>query len=741
MARKLYIGYDLGDGETITDIALIDSEQNFNITDYPNMTMPGSSEEGKAIPTVYGYDNKGNVVFSYVIAVDFEKVKNISMNFKRKPLDLIQVSSNEEMSKLLELFDNDNKEWPDAEIANAPKLLEYRKKVIEFTNAIFGNEVYKEKIRSFASTGEAIEIVITVGHPTKWSRLDAVIYKKILSGSVLGDNKYAGYDVSLVLAQESRAAFLYERQINGLVIPKNTCVMLIDVGSSTIDITALTADSRNSQYNSGNNYLGARAIDWLIFEWYLEELFKKNADYVSDYNDIIANNPTAEMSVLLNCRKAKEEVFSTETLSKILFAEFPAIRLQPEKLDELIEKYPIAPVLKRYVGIPDEITSKMGNKSWKDLFYEFMTEERKVLNNLNTVISNIIFTGSASRMPVVKKVTQNVFSKIDTADDMNPARTISKGLVAVGASNDKSSAFQKDISEIIKNRIPKIIQDDIPVLVDGVGKDAGIGIVVADIIQNIVIKEFSNWKKGKHKTINDATNAIKRECTEEKLSNMLNNSSAYKNAISSWYKNKVGKDIAMELQELCKKYKVQEEFKINDLNIVDINIDGIAINGGQIVDLNAVDVIGTVVSILAGIIAAIILPFVLGLVVGIISWVSVTIASLLFTILMAIPGAGWGLLAAIAGISVVAFVSGKLDDVKDLIKRKIVSWNLPDWVREKVTDDKIKSSLKKDQIIAKIKIALMEKESQKKIVDQLMGTLNSQINIKADEIKYTIESM
>jgi molecular chaperone DnaK (HSP70) len=741
MGKKLYIGYDLGDGETITDIALIDSAQNFNITDYPNMTMPGSTEKGKALPTAYAYNDKGEVVFSYVIAVDFEKVRNISTNFKRKPLDLIQVSSNEDISKLLQLFDNDNKKWPDSSMANTPKILEYRKKVIEFTNAIFENEVYKETIRSLASNGNAIEIVITVGHPTKWSKLDALIYKKILSGSVLGEKTYAGYPVSLVLAQESRAAFLYERQINGLAIPKNTCVMLVDVGSSTIDITALTADSRNSQYNSGNNYLGARAIDWLIFEWYLEELFKKNADFMSDYNDIIINNPTAEMSLLLNCRKAKEEIFSTQTLSKILFADFPVIRLQPEKLSELIDKRPIAPVLKRYVGIPDEVTSRMGNKSWRDLFYEFMAEEHKALSDLHSVISKIIFTGSASRMPVVKKVTQEVFYKIPTSEDMDPSRTISKGLVAVGASNDKSSAFQKDISQIIKTRIPKIIEEDIPALVDGVGTVSGIGNAVADIIENIVITEFSSWKKGKHKTINDATAAIKRECTEETLSAKLNGSSSYKSAISNWYKNKVGKDIAMELQELCKKYRVQEEFKINDLNIVDINIDGIAINGGQIVDLNAVDVIGTVVSILAGIIAAIILPFVLGLIVGIISWISVTIASLLFTILMAIPGPGYIILAAIAGIGAWALIAGKFEESKDLIRSKIVAWDLPNWVREKVTDEKIKTSLKRDEIIAKIKTALGQENSRKKIVDQLMVTLNSQINIKADEIKYTIESM
>jgi hypothetical protein len=741
MGKKLYIGYDLGDGETITDNALVDSNQNFNITQYTNMTMPGTSEPGKAIPTAYGYDNSGNVVFSNIIAADHEKAKDISMNFKRKPLDLINDISNKEMSAIVQLLDNEKREWPDSKIVNTPGLLDYKKKVIEFTNAIFDNKEYKERIRSMASIGNATEIVITVGHPTKWSRLDALIYKKILHGSILGEKTYAGYPVSLVLAQESRAAFLYERQINGLAIPKGTCVMLVDVGSSTIDITALTADSRNSQYNSGNNYLGARAIDWLIFEWYLKQLFEKNADYRNDYNDIILNNPTSEMSLLLNCRKAKEDVFSTKAVSKIIFADFPIIRLEPDKLNELIDKYPIANVLKKYVGIPENILDKIGDKSWKDSFYDFMAEEQKVLSNSGTEISQIIFTGSASRMPVVIQVTNAVFAKVSTAEDMDPARTISKGLVAVGSSNDKSIEFQKDISEIIKVKVPRIISDDLPVLVDGIGSIPGLGAAVADIIENIVVSEFSNWKKGKHKTINNATDAIKSNCTEARLASKLNNDSKYKNAITNWYKNKVGKDIAMELQELCRKYNVQDEFKLNDLNIVDVKIDGISINSDKLVDLNAVDVVGTMVSILAGIIAAIILPFVLGIVIGILSWISITIASILFSILAAIPGPGWVILAGIAGVSVFVLVRDGLDSAKETIKGKIVSWDLPGWVRERVSDEKVKSSLNREDISAKIKSALQEESSKKKITDQLMFTLNTQINVKADEIKYTIESM
>ena len=57
-------------------------------------------------------------------------------------------------------------------------------------------------------------------------------------------------------------------------IPKNQSALLIDIGSSTIDLTALSADARNDQYNSGNSCLGARVIDFLILAWYPERLRK-----------------------------------------------------------------------------------------------------------------------------------------------------------------------------------------------------------------------------------------------------------------------------------------------------------------------------------------------------------------------------------------------------------------------------------------------------------------------------------
>ncbi len=741
MSKKLYIGYDLGDGETITDYALADSEKNFNIIDYPSMTMPSSVDPGKALPTVYGYDDNGNVVLLNVMLATSKNINDISTNFKRKPMDLLGTLGNEKVGAIIQLFDNDGRDWPSDSIVNTPQIREYRKKVIAFTDAIFSDATFAEKIRSSAQVGGAGEIVITVGHPTKWSKIDALIYKRILQGSVLGKKTYTGYPVSIVLAQESRAAFLYERQINGLKIKKDTCAMLIDVGSSTIDITALTSDSRNSQYNSGNNYLGARAIDWLIFEWYLKTLFEKNAEFRADFEDIISNNPTAEMSLLLNCRKAKEKVFSTGVLYTIIFADFPVIRLEPQVLDELVGTKPVKPVLKRYTDLPDEIAVEMGDKSWKELFREFLEQEKSNLAKNKTVISRIIFTGSASRMPVVKAVTKEVFAGIETAEDMDPARTISKGLVAVGASNEKSTAFQKDISHIIQNRIPELIIQDIPDLVGDIDEKTGIGPVIIELVQEIVFAEMDKWRKGKYKTIDDATDAIKAECTEENLTRRLEHDARYMKAVGDWYTDKLGKDIALELQELCQKYNVRKEFELKDLNISGVKVDIGSINGSKMVDLDLFDVLGGIIGLIAGIIAYIALPTVIGIILVLISMLSATLAGILFVILAAIPVGGWAIIAVVAGYALYVLVTNGVDSVKEKFSQRITGYDLPSWVRERVTDGKIKESFNGQDLLVKLKEAMTNKQNSKKLVDGLISTLNAQVSAKADEIKYTIESM
>lgn len=88
MARKTYVGYDLGDGETITDLVTLETGKSTSKTVFDNMTMPDTTIPGQAMPTIFAYDEGGNVIFSQTISADPEAVRNIIINFKRCPSDL-----------------------------------------------------------------------------------------------------------------------------------------------------------------------------------------------------------------------------------------------------------------------------------------------------------------------------------------------------------------------------------------------------------------------------------------------------------------------------------------------------------------------------------------------------------------------------------------------------------------------------------------------------------------------------
>ncbi len=74
MARKTYVGYDLGDGETITDLVTLEKLED-NKTNFDNMTMPDTVISGQAMPTVFALDDDGDVIFLRQSLLNRKKLK------------------------------------------------------------------------------------------------------------------------------------------------------------------------------------------------------------------------------------------------------------------------------------------------------------------------------------------------------------------------------------------------------------------------------------------------------------------------------------------------------------------------------------------------------------------------------------------------------------------------------------------------------------------------------------------
>lgn len=735
--KKTFVGYDLGDGETITDLTTLEETQikGLAAADLKPMTMPDSNVPGQAIPTAFGYTKDGELVFASSILMDAENIENIHASFKRRPSDLMGHLSKTRKTQIEALFKNGK--WPsqaDCPEVYTPDMEQFSHSVRTFTDAIFSAPAYRKSIRDEAVDSD--EIVFCVGHPTRWNSLDVAVYAAILRGSILGKGAYEGKPSTFIMAAESRAAFLYVREkTDASVLPRGTCALLIDIGSSTIDLTAMTADSRNHQYNSGSNYLGARSIDYMIRNWYIYNLRQNSEDWTV-FQNLIRLNPTLDQALTLSCRKAKEEVFSIKAAkSRVIFCDFPPVSLTLNTLNHLVNTVPIGPLLQENAALPASEAAAMGDETWKPLFREFLLNSKAEMTAQKLKLGRAIITGSASKMPFVEEIIREVFQEIsqdNVLSDLNPSRSISKGLALVGASNEKSKQFQEDLERMMETELPQVIEKDIPALADGISK------VLDEIVGGVIRKNMLSWRAGGYRTLDDMMYAIKDACSEKKLNALLTGSADYQAAVSNWMTQVVGQDIAVKLQALCQQYGVSD-FTLDSLNVMkvpSINVGGLKIDPTR----DMMDALGNLVMLIGGVIAAVILPTVLGVITGILMLISFNVGFALFTLLMAIPGPGYILLAGIAGVSVAVLLKKGIQGLKDTVTERIQGWDLPEFARKLMTDKKIDKEIEKAGLREKIKQSIMEKDSAQRITSSVLDSLRSQIEKRAEDIKYVIES-
>ena len=734
-----YIGYDLGDGETITDFAVTQKNERMMHTVFQNMTMPDTNTPGQALPTAFAYVEtlgEKKLVFSSVIRDDPSICVDIQTNFKRRPTDLIKTLPDEKRRLELVKALNCAKEWPSVteypEI-NTPEMLKFKDAVCRFTDAIFTNEKYMTTLQDNISGCE--KVVICLGHPTKWNELDVAIYRCMLrTGSVFGNESYLGIPCEVIVGAESRAAFLYlkDKQISEK-LRRGKSILLIDIGSSTIDLTAVSADSRDRQYNSGNNYLGARGIDYLIYDWFVKEV--KSGGEGELFEEMLKQNPSLPAGITFECRLAKEQVCSQDLIRgrRIFVAPFRNYpSLTKEKLIELMSSHPFIDGLDCFMKVPEDVRTEMGQDSWIKLFHDFLEREKKLINEKEISVQSVILTGSASKMPLVKEIVTEVFSEDQDTSvllDMDPSRSISQGLTLVGPANERSSAFQNEIEEAFIEKIPTIIREDIPPLAESIGTE------VEKIVSDIAKQELEKWREGEYNTINDLQKAIEEKCNNDNIQSLMNSNADYNNLILGWIRNKVGVDISQSLLDICQRYNV-EGFTLDNLNIFEFDPN---------VNINTnMDDFSNVIAGIAGFIAAIVgvpvtatlVGAILGLLIGLGSELAITI----FVFLAATP-AGEVVLLAICVFGGIRIGRGGFRAAKDAIQKVIIDYNLPIWVRKAVmTDNKIESTLKKANIKDKIVKCFQEEDILKEITDNIVMELRNLINERVDSIRYEIEA-
>jgi len=738
---KLFIGYDHGDAETL--ISYINPNYlSENATSHANampddFKMPTRNISGVPAASVFAVAKDGTVIIGNdVLSADTSVLSNVYFSFKKRPSSFFQGRSQSDLEKLAQAFSDDTNAWPSLSLAQEPGLLNMRDAFVKYINSLFLDNKIKHQIVQFRNCDE---LVIVIGHPTKWNKLDIDIYKRIFKQSILGRDTYEvdqkRFKLSLVMAAESRAAFLYARQAymrkgEGVWDP-NKYALLMDIGSSTIDITALSGKSINGAYNDGHPNLGAQWIDRQIYQYFIDRL--KQLGKYEDYVTLCKYNPYMENTFLYAARLAKEEFFSTRA-SRIKIESYipmiPAVILSREEMEQIIH----SPI------------KELNGRSWAMSFDAFLDEQKKKLLANNIVVERIVLTGSAAQMPFVKEVCKKHFPKIDITVDLQPAQAIAKGLALVGQSNEKSLSFQKQMDAFLKYRVKQIVAEKVPALSNKLSR-----VIAVILLYDITMNELLVWKASKvpHKTIRDAMNEIKRKCGSDILQGKLKDYKAYNDTIKSWLNDEVVKTIQTELIEICRSFNIAG-FKRYDVK-ASPNVPVVGTPRTPFVKLAGsilfpVDLFNGILSTVGGILTAAIslfvVPFIAGLLVGLLSLVAASLAAEILTLLLAVPPVGFGIIAAILGIAVGAWINEEIDNYKERLIEGIMNYDLPLIVRKMVTDGMIRRSIAKGEkeAIANIEKSLNSDEMIEQLSNGIARSLQGPLQEILDDIKYEIEA-
>lgn len=698
--QKLYIGVDLGDRSYC-----VDTVKTSDNSVHPVM-LPGQLGNASILSAVGKRKNGEYVLLREQDEYDPDDFLEVLVNFKRKPT---------------------------AMQSGTQEMIYYETGVKEMLRLTLGDDQTRRAICDLAWDCE--EIVFCIGYPTNWSREDVIFFHSVLERSILGDTRQLqalyGKPVRISEERESTAAFIYARiKRKEFGINKNTCVLVLDFGSSTVNVTALTIGGRNTLYNSGHNYFGGRMVDCLIADYYISRLSDQERSLIADLDRF--NRGIATSLILLSACAAKEKLTINQKVRMETSILSYKLLLTREIFDELLEK-PLAPVVRKFHLVPESALDAFKTRNWKQILTDYLSKEKNDLFDAGIRPELVIAVGGGSLLTDTQKICGKLFTDVVFLDASDATSTISSGLALAAKREDQSREFNRDVDDFLVNKMPILVKAEIPALANTVSD--GITDYMCD---KIIIPQFMKWRDGNigYSTLNATSRRITEICEGRQFSKGIEENPTIQKEIKDWSINKLGVSVAGELSAICSKYKVQG-FTLNALNVM--KTPTISINGRDALG-SVFDIVGTVVSVVTAFIAAYLSGAALMLVLEIIYLFLPGLAMLIFEIVMLIPG-GPVILAGIAGIAVFKLVRSSWDEIKDEMMGQICDADFPVFCRKAVSENRIKSSInsKRNEIRQKIKDSISSGRNADDIARQISNSISKQISLKLDEIRYAME--
>lgn len=459
---KYVIGIDFGNGETSVAFASLDAEGATNI----------EIDKKSTIVSAIGFDSDNNIVLGNEVIVNSDPNKIKRAYIKGSPKEL----------------DND----PD------------RKNLFK----TFIQEIYN-KAKISITKGLCSELndqnhIVFVACPSlsgDWNDEERAKYAMfmaeecglpILRHSTFGNMEYGVF-------RESRAAYVYFKQHSATRDMANDNLLVIDFGSSTVDMTYHA--SATCPIDRGYTTIGAQKVEENVLDWILSDDNNALEDNEIELLKSFKNDKGWWDYTKLAVRRTKENFYKDN-------AKCMEISLKPRK----ITGNPRLPMSIEMEVTKDVLKNKILSEYKNDITKSFVDFKTNCLKGKH--VSAIIITGGASRMDFVEYIAEAVFNGVEiktlqSKEDIS--LVVSNGIAKAGVVEIKMLRMLHDML----NKLSKFSIEDLKAIKIARPIEAMTNSLLdkAMIVQERVLKEIA--KPGsEYNTYNKIDNYLKAEITK-----------------------------------------------------------------------------------------------------------------------------------------------------------------------------------------------------------------------------------
>ena len=497
----MYFGFDLGDGESC-----IHWTKDFRTGIVNAAPISGRASFLSAVARL-----DGNTVVGHTVKENQEKAEDMHVCFKRHFL------------------------------RNDP---ETDRVIRDFVRGVL------DELRKSAEVGAYVDdperSCFIVGCPAGWQPEDRERYRRLMMDAGMQNVK---------IVSESRAAFenaLHSAE-NGLKAGMNDqTVLIIDIGSSTLDFAYVQDGNEYGVATMGNVQLGGGLMDEMIVLHSLDMQEKEAPEQVREIRSLIGASDAKKSRLMLAVRDMKEDYFRHEdmfleenrSLEKTvkLFGNGKIYKVKLVLSPEIIENHIISRPHPLLCGQSFENRLRDSLVSVYD-----KTRQRKVPDL-------VILTGGPSRMRFFQDLCRSQFESSRVIVSGSPEYDISRGLVFAGSADENMTQCLREIEAYVRSEaIARKIEYAVPELVRSISRP-----LTESILALCVKPAFCAWRKGKLATLNDFQKDTQRRI--EMFMQSTDMQTAIEKQAGPW-SEKIISAVEMDLCEISRKHHV--DFRID----------------------------------------------------------------------------------------------------------------------------------------------------------------------------------